>query len=404
MLAAAALAWTAAAAADEPGELLRTPLAELYGMPAELGAVKLSPDGSLAVAIRWSADGASEVVVDDFSDREPAVVARRTAAEPRLESCEWKSDTRLLCVTRAHNAVLTRLLSVNLEGPTTQVLQEFGSILDMLPNDARRVAFRRDWIRLGENLGEIGKLDIDTGRFDRSMEGIARTWLTDADGMPRVYDDDRNGWVVLPAPGANWLLLREWEREGNYLRPIAFDSQTNEVICLDVLDGRSALFAIAAADLSTRLLYADPFGHVVDAGPVGKQEGLGWVAIFDGQYRYEPLVARVASVRDAIQRSFSFDTVEIHEEDANGRYYLAFVGARGVGAYYRYDSVERRLDKIGDTHASLAERRTARGTQVQFQSGDGRTTAARVTLTPLGGSPPTDWRESSSTTTERKKR
>jgi hypothetical protein len=186
--------------------------------------------------------------------------------------------------------------------------------------------------------------------------------------------------VVLPAPGANWLLLREWEREGNYFRPIAFDSQTNEVICLDVLDGRSALFAIKAADRSKRLLYADPFGHVVGAGPVGKQESIGSVAIFDGQVRYEPLVARVASVRDAIRRSFSFDTVEIREEDANGRYYLAFVGAREAGTYYRYDALEARLDKIGDTHANLAERQTARDTRAQFQAADGRTVAARVTL------------------------
>jgi hypothetical protein len=119
---------------------------------------------------------------------------------------------------------------------------------------------------------------------------------------------------------------------------------------------------------------------VVDAGPVGKQENLGWVAIFDGQVRYEPLVARVASVRDEIQRAYSFDAAEIHEEDANGRYYLAFAGARDVGTYYRYDAVERRLDEIGDTHASLAERRTARGTRAQFQTADARTAAALVTL------------------------
>src|SRR5262245_57854411 len=96
--------------ADEPQELLTSPLAEIFGAQPLIEHPQLSPNGTRLVAIQRSAETRTRARVFDLDDGSTHDLL---AGEPdvfQISWCDWLNDTRLLCALRSLSAT-TRDLS-----------------------------------------------------------------------------------------------------------------------------------------------------------------------------------------------------------------------------------------------------------------------------------------------------
>lgn len=369
----------AAARGDEPRQLLRTPIAELYGAPSTLDSASLSPDGSRVAAIRTGDGGATELIVRDFARPEPSAILKRPAGGSGLRSCRWKTDTRLLCSMKDPKNDLTRWLAVNADGTGETNLREFDRIIHILPDQPARV------LVTGPPRVYATFVDVETGKRTPLLGSNDQDGrIADGTGAIRVrpyYQSNSQGWAFLPAPKSGWVVLHEEAlNTEEWFHPLDLDERTDEVLYAHLAADRLALFAWDGHE-QRRVVHAEPVAQVVDVHMVGKPARAGSAVVLDGLVRWEPIDPRVASVRDAVQRSYPFALIYVLDEDWNQRHYLVLVSDRqGAGRYYRFEPREGRLDEVGQTYANLDDRVSAPRATLDLSLAVGRPAAAYVTV------------------------
>ncbi|HET8697106.1 MAG TPA: prolyl oligopeptidase family serine peptidase, partial [Gammaproteobacteria bacterium] len=299
-------------------------------------------------------------------------------SQDRPLSCLWKTDAKLLCATSEKGK--PRWLSINADGTDETDLHLFTTLIDLLPDQPARVLVRE----FGATYAPVAFVDVETGKHS-IVEGTERySDIGDGEGAIRVrrYSERHsNGWAFMPSPKTNWVMLFDDAfNTPEWFIPRAFDQRTNEILYVHLHDDRLALFAWDGHG-ERRLVRAEAFAHVLGVRMIGKASRAGSAVILDGQARHEPIDARVASVHDAVQRSFPTSIVNVLQEDWNQRYYLVFVGDRQwVGHYYRFSWDDGAIDDLGATHASTEKHIAARRIMLDLSAQVGRPAAAHFTV------------------------
>jgi hypothetical protein len=374
---------SAAGQAGSAGELRA--LAEIYAQPTPSDEPFLSPDGSEVAFVMHGDDGASTLLIHDVASRERRV-ALQHSADPRLEWCQWKSATRLLCATtHERNRDWTELLVVELDTGASHEVGPFKTLRHVLPHDPAHV--------IVEDRGSgIGTLELESGKF-RGTNGLRGLAITDGNGAMRITPGNQ-GWLVQPSTDKSflgWVLLHRYEHSGtDWFEPAAFDERTNEAYYVDMRDGFATLFAKDVdGDRVERVVAGRAGAHATGVDMIGKDPRVGSALLMEGRISYVPVDARVAAVQAAVQRSLAAPLIAVTDEDWSQRYYLVFAGpALGVGTWYRFDSTEQRLDEIRATHPNVAAYRVAPRTKVDLGLIGGHAATAYLSLPAQAARPP----------------
>jgi dipeptidyl aminopeptidase/acylaminoacyl peptidase len=402
VVAAASLA-AAPVIAQEPEDLETTPLAAAFGASPAMWGLQLSPDGTRIVAIHAAESGATIARTLRLADGHAQLVLAGELGEFDVQWCDWANDTRLLCGVRGIAASLpnqhfagTRLIAVNADGTDEKVLMRDGRgglaqfqdrVIDWLPDDPDRVLVQVPSIT-GSGVAE---LDVNTGRVRplHSGGGDIYKWLTDGDGVPRLYETIDMGlrrWYVRRRPASRWTLLYQSELKDldALFAPIGFAADGNELLAYAVADGRRVIAALSLdRDGPSRIVYTHPAFDVSGALTLGKDRRLAGAMYVDDRPHVVFFDEQVRQLHEIVSAAFPGRAVEVIDEAWNRQRYVVLVsGDTDPGTYYYFDRDTRALEKIAEAHPALADRTLAPMREIRYRARDGAAIPAYVTMPP----------------------
>jgi dipeptidyl aminopeptidase/acylaminoacyl peptidase len=402
VVAAASLA-AAPVIAQEPEDLETTPLAAAFGASPAMWGLQLSPDGTRIVAIHAAESGATIARTLRLADGHAQLVLAGELGEFDVQWCDWANDTRLLCGVRVIAASLpnqhfagTRLIAVNADGTDEKVLMRDGRgglaqfqdrVIDWLPDDPDRVLVQVPSIT-GSGVAE---LDVNTGRVRplHSGGGDIYKWLTDGDGVPRLYETIDMGlrrWYVRRRPASRWTLLYQSELKDldALFAPIGFAADGNELLAYAVADGRRVIAALSLdRDGPSRIVYTHPAFDVSGALTLGKDRRLAGAMYVDDRPHVVFFDEQVRQLHEIVSAAFPGRAVEVIDEAWNRQRYVVLVsGDTDPGTYYYFDRDTRALEKIAEAHPALADRTLAPMREIRYRARDGAAIPAYVTMPP----------------------
>ncbi len=393
-----------ALAANEPSQLLTSPLAKAFGSSPVIWNLRLSPDGSKMVALQQLPEGTTIARSFDFAGGKVETILAGKPEKFDVEWCDWANDTRLLCGIGGVNVLtagtyvrFTRLVGVNADGSNMRVLLEkhikgpFSQfqdrVIDWLPDDPNHVL-----VQMPSDTGSgVARLDIVTDEMstENGMQDRVYSWIADGYGATRLYmsvSTEGRVWYARATPDAKWTVLHT-TKVGDLddeFTPLGFGENRNELLYYDREDGRTALFAMDLEhDSKSRVVYANPKFDVAGVQTFGKHRRLVSTAYADERTRLHFFDSRVEQIRDAIGKQFPGKGVSITGEDWNQRYYLVFVSSdTDPGTYYRLDSQSLTLKPITRAYPSLNDRPLAPMRPITYASGDGTQIPGYITVPP----------------------
>lgn len=405
---------TAAAAAE--ADLKTSPLAVAYGSHPDIQSPRLSPDGSLMAFLQTHPDGFEFLRTLDFDSKKVSgVIAYGKKDEVELKWCRWASTERFLCGISSIDKVQGRptfgppqqqgqgkyyarnqVSAVNLDGSGMQVFagNPFGMmgaqdfVIDWLPDDKDHVAI----LESAMDGAGLARLDITKGgdpkTFVKRKKG-ARSWITDGHGVARAYmssSQTENAWHARSGEEGKWEEIhRAAARDGDdRFMPLGFGANLDELLYTDINNGRYALFAMnLAAGATTRLVFGHPeadVGQPVRMGKYNRIVGVTYNLEREYQAYFDP---KVKDVYDRLTLLYPDDRIVIVDEDWSGRYYLVSIDTKNdAGSYYRFDSEQNELAKIGTAWSRLKEHPPAEVKTVTYAGQDGAQIPGYLSLPP----------------------
>ena len=400
-LAAAVGCLVTLSAAAEESALKTSPLAQAFGAPPLMWALKLSPDGNKIVLLQALPQGVNVArLIDMTKAQAPTVVLAGRPNEFDVNWCDWATDKRLLCGIGGQvkgeiaQVPFTRLVGVDADGGNMKVLTERGAgatqyqdrVVDWLPEDAEHVLVQMP----SQGGSGVGILDINNGQMRVRTPVLDRvyTWSSDGHGAARLYQQitqDARTWYVRDTPDAQvWKPLHETKLTDleDGFTPLGFAENRNELLYFDSNDGRTALYALDLEhDRQKRLVYANPTYDVDGVIALGKFRRLVAATYSDTRTHLHFFDPRIEMFEKALAEQFPGEAVSLVDEDWNQRYYIVFVGSdTDAGTFYRFDSEKLVLQKIARTYPSLAERKLAPMRPIRYAADDGVQIPAYLTV------------------------
>ena len=391
------------------GELKTSPLAISFGSQPDFRSMSLSPDGNKLAIIQYHPDGFDFVRILDLMTLKISSVILSTPKDEghtEISWCTWVNDERLLCGLKTRysfNDTYTyagRMLGLNYDGIHALALP--GSMIDRLPDDPNHVLIQFGVVRsstadTGDTLiwqwrrnSRVGVLDIYTGKIsNKTYPQSAFLWFSDGHGVPRLYrsiNDDYQRWYVRKPKGKKvfWDVLHE-VKANNFIDsfvPVGFADNPEELLYLDLNEGRTALFSMDLAhDRETRLVFAHDRVDVMGVKTLGKYNRTVAATYIDDKSRYYFFDKDIQRVHELITQLFPDKNVSILEEDWNRRYYIVAISSDvEPGVYYRYDSQEFKLKRIASISSKLKDRKLAPMKEIAYPARDQVSIPAFLTL------------------------
>jgi dipeptidyl aminopeptidase/acylaminoacyl peptidase len=268
-----------------------------------------------------------------------------------------------------------------------RIAQYQDSVVDWLPDDREHVLVQVP----GDGGDGVSRLNIFTGALtqEEPVRQNARVWLSDGHGTPRVYwslTERERRWMVRDSADSGWSVLHQAKAEdlNDSFVPIGFAESRSELLVFEDYEGRTALFAYDLANnRQRRLVYSHPIFDLNGVHTLGKYQRLVAATYADDRPRMHFFDARLESAHAALSPLFPGTSVSIVDESWDQRYYLVLVtSATDPGAYYRYDTTDNVVAKIGATYPSLASRELAPMSSVRYAADDGVEIPAYLTVPP----------------------
>lgn len=402
--------------------------AALFGLRSAVSSVSLSPDGTKIAFIAASKGPASIAMVASTSGGKPAQVAY-SAGEPwRLQWCDWATNERLVCElygindSQGPNLPFTRLMAFDLDG---------GNVVELGKQSRMGIAYARQFdgriigwdtgedngdvlmaryyvpeqasgFRVASKLSGLGVDVVDTqsGDGDRLEfpKPEAFTFLADDNGQVRIMGEhvsDRRGRMIGITKFSYRLLGDDQWRPFSTLgtddeagmHPLAIDTANNAVFAVSESDGRDALYRVSLdGSMKSELLLAHDkvdVSGLLRLGSRGRIIGVTWTTD-ERQTKYfdADLGALVEGLSAALPGN---PHVSLVSADATEDKLLVFAtDDTEPGRYYIFDRTTRALDELMLSRPVLQNVALAQVRPVSYESTDGTSIPAYLTLPPGG--------------------
>ena len=401
--------------------------AALFGVRPSVEHVDLSPSGDQVAFVAPGPKGSSVVFVADIASGQSKAIARASGDPERMSSCNFASDTRLICfiwgLSSGNGELIpfSRLMTVNSDGSDvkelgqrssvydTRLRQFTGSILDWLPGDGQAVLMANNYIpegrtetrvvRTKDGLG-VDRVDLRTLKTS-SVEPARRNasgYMSDGQGKVRIMESEEADGTEQLRGVTKYSYRRsgskEWEEFGRYnsvtgegMIPVAIDATIDSAYVLKKLNGRYALYRVKLdGSMATELAYAHDkvdVDNVIRVRRGGRVIGATFAEdkrktiYFDREY--EQLAK---SLSKAIP---NLPLIQFEGASADESKLLLFAGSDSdPGRYYLYDKAAKKLSEIMLVRPQLEGVALAKVTPVTYPAADGTQIPGYLTLPPSG--------------------
>ena len=315
--------------------------------------------------------------------------------------CRWANDKRVLCGLswmtpfKGSYIPVTRLMGVDADGKNLKLLQpkelknEFSQkqdiVTDWEANDPKHVQVVV--FKTGESA--VADLDIYSARLSHisRYHRFSYDWISDGHGHPRLrnfVNHSYRRWYVSDAKGWNWDILHEVKLDDTTDRfaPYGFADNPDELLYFDNYNGRRALFAMDLANnRKTRLVYANDHVDVLGLQGLGKYDRVVAAYYVDDKLRRYFFDKDIKKIYEMIASAFPDKNINIVDENWNRRFYIIFISSdTDPGIYYRFDSKERKLARIGAISTNLDKYKLSPMKEISYPARDKTPIPAFLTL------------------------
>ncbi|MBO6526774.1 MAG: S9 family peptidase [Erythrobacter sp.] len=400
-----------------------------YGTRASVLNISLSPSGN---KLAWIAAGPehSEVlrVIDFASGSVVQTIANNTEITGDLESCEWATETRLVCevagMERTDGILLpyNRMFAIDYDGSNVESLyraqswrslgiaQSGGVIVALdIPGEEGRILMTRDYHKewsAGTRMASdkegrgVDSVDVETGRR-RSVESpdaFASRYLADENGNVRVKTrmmennfGEMNGTrvILFRKPGE-----KGWERLDNVtldgtpieeFHPAGVDSARNALLAYHKINGYEAVIEIALDGTGVaRKLAARDDADVAYLIRIGRQRRVVGVSYATERHSFEYFDPELAKLSKDLGAALP-DQPLVNIVGANAdesRLIVIASSDTDPGMVYLYDKNTRQLERLLAMRDYLVDQPMGNMTPITFPASDGTQIPAYLTLPP----------------------
>ncbi|MGB6310450.1 MAG: S9 family peptidase [Steroidobacteraceae bacterium] len=401
--------------------------AAAFGSRPSVSSVSVSPDGGSIAFIAPSAGQGSSLYtlrLDANPHPRPALVSD---GKPfRLQSCEWVSNSRLICTVFGLQKVnlelvpFTRLVAVDADGSNLKLLSTRqgqyarglqlygGELLDLLPDEDGIVLMARVYIpedHLGSHVGST-KRGLGVDRIDtRTLQSTsvepphdgAVSYITDGRGNVRIMGLQVVGNSRGQLNGMINYLYRtsgssEWRALGDYdtinrtgFQPVSVDPDQNAALGYKKKDGRLALYKVALdGSMREELIYERPdvdVGGLIQIGRRHRTVGVGYATDRAYAFYFDTTIEAVhASLGRALPNQPELRIIDSSVDESK---LLILAGSdNDAGAYYLFDRTARQVRPLLAVREALNGVSLASVKSVQYPAADGTMIPAYLTLPP----------------------
>jgi dipeptidyl aminopeptidase/acylaminoacyl peptidase len=416
-LAFAAVTSPAQAPAEDP--------AAKFGAREQVIDISLSPDGRKVAYVAAREGSGSGLYTVDLADMQPRLATAADGNPLRLQSCNWVSNERLVCLLYAYQdagddiVVSTRLVAINADGTGPKLLSQRpgmnalyfsgygGGILDYLPAENNAVLMGHYAIpeaRIGSLIEKrdegfmVRRVDTLTGKAStiESAKAEAIEYMSDGRGTIRIMGVQPRMIDGYSKPAVNYFFRekgsREWKPLGRYdvltgegFSPYAIDPDKNIVYGFQKMDGRKALYTIKLSEgLPQQLVYAHPEVDVDTLVRIGRQRRVVGVTYATDKRRAEYFDPEVAAMARSLSKALPhLPQTHVVDSSADGNKMLLWAGSDvDPGNYFVFDRAAKRLNKIMLARPELDGTRLAEVRPIRYRAADGAMVPGYLTLPP----------------------
>lgn len=402
----------------DDGPLKSDPTAKLFGSHPDIRGVGLSPDGNKLSLLKTHPDGFTIAAVLNMQQPKFIAILNSKKDENEISWCQWATNERLLCAfttqikmksafgSRGDYLTVTRLMAVNEDATEPKLLMEEqlgdttetrfsqiqSNIVDWLPEDPDHVLIQTNK-RGGTG---VGILNIHTGRFgtkERIRDNVY-SWISDGHGNPRLYNrilSTQSIWhLVQPGKLTNEELrkidITDMDDNASFI-PRGFGDDVDELLYFARHEGRMALFGLNLKEdnRSSRLIFSHPRVDISSLHRMGKFNRLVSTYYAEEKLKFHYFDKDIKRIYDMLKGTYPNDNVIIVDEDWNRRYYLVAIGSDiSPGTYYRFDSQENKMMRIGPIFSSLKNVQLSKMEAINYPARDGTPIPAYLSLPASG--------------------
>jgi len=395
----------------------QTDLAARFGARETIQQISVSPNGERIVFIQPSESRGAVALVADLAKGEVKPILRSSGDPERLTSCQWASNSRLICKIYliqdfSQKLGFTRLVSVNADGSDMKQLsarggvralglaQSGGNIIDWGPEGSLgSVLMTRVFVpeettgtHLASSKEGLGVELVDATNLRRRTIEQPRLdaveYLSDGNGAVRVmgiqaahtsgYAGDTIRYSYRVPGKRDWDTLGELRFEANGtvsgLNPYAVDRASNLLYGFDNYQGRTALFSIALDDTKkTSLVFAHPQVDVDGLVRIGRQQRVVGASYATDKRQTEFFDPELSRLRNALGKALpGKPMVTFIDGTADEKKLLMFAGGDSdPGTYYLYDKASRKLEEVMPARPQLASVKLASVRPIEYPAADG---------------------------------
>lgn len=364
----------------------------------------LSPDG-FHLAARLTSQGRTWIGVYDLrlnlGEQRPLVVEQ---GDYDIIWLRWAGNSRLLFGLRAVRTIplveeevsVTRAGSIDLASDRTTPLIGGNGILgdDIIyvdPNGAYVLLSSQETLT---DYPSVDRIDLATGRtslVQSSREGVWN-WFADNAGVVRVgvaYDDRRIQLYYRSGPGQDLrrIASRRPARDGSIIDAVRFPSASDRgIVVTNEVNGR---FGVYSYDFASDTLGAPIFEHPevdVTSVLVGSDGELDGVAYEDDRPRVHWVDPDLQRLQAVIDRTLpdKVNTILGRSTDSN-KVLIFSTAADDPGTYFLFDRAAHDMHGFATPYQRLSDHQFAPVRAVHYQSRDGLSIPAYLTLPPGRG-------------------
>jgi dipeptidyl aminopeptidase/acylaminoacyl peptidase len=416
----------AASAAAEQADKQFDP-AVAFGSRPSAGSISLSPDGASIAFVAPSAGRGAILFTLQLDAHQMPRAALKTDGKPfRLQSCEWVSNSRLVCtlfwLEMLHHELtpFSRLIAVDNDGGNVKMLstqQNYhtrgvqlggGEILDLLPDEDGIVLMERVYIpeRLAGGIGIIGSSQRGLGVDRIDTRTLQRTTVEAPGNVARYISDGRGNVRIMGvgvlnaarqssgvtryhyriASSGDWRVLGDYDwvnRTGFW--PVAVDPELNAALGYKKKDGREALYKVALdGSMREELVYERPDVDVGELLHIGRRHrivGVTFATDRTQSFYFDPAIEAIhASLERALPNQ---PIIGVAESSVDESKLIIFAGSdNDPGTYYLYDRPAKQMRRLLQVRDALDGVKLASVKSIQYPASDGTMIPAYLTLPP----------------------
>jgi dipeptidyl aminopeptidase/acylaminoacyl peptidase len=382
--------------------------AAAFGSRPGANSISLSPDGT-SIAFIMPSTGRSSILFTMKIDAEAkARPALTSDGKPfRLQSCEWVSNSRLVCTLyflarqSGELAPFTRLIAIDSDGRDFKLLSEHrglslgsqlggGAILDLLPDE--------DGVVL---MAEFGVNRVDTRTLQKTNverpTGEPVGYISDGRGNVRIMGVQAFRSSTGQLQGVIKYLYRtvgsrEWHPLGEFdeinftgFRPIAVDPDLNVAFGYKKRDGRFALYKVALdGTMREDLVYERPDVDVYDTLFIGRRHRLVGVTYATDRlnaFYFDPAIKGIyASLERALPNQ---PIIRITDSSVDESKLLVYAGSdNDPGTFYLFDRTTKQMRPLLAVREAIEGTKLASVKAIEYPASDGTMIPGYLTLPP----------------------